>query len=97
MSNPHNLPEHHEDHPEVVSRNARRGLGLFCIYFTLYAAFVLANVFKPEVMTQTSVGNFSLGGPNLAVVSGIGLIFAAILLSLVYMRLTRLPGGNQTK
>ena len=61
------------------------------------AAFVLANVFKPEVMTQTTVGNFSLGGPNLAVVSGIVLIFAAVLLSLVYMRLTRLPSGNQTK
>jgi len=92
MSNPHNLPEHHEDHPEVISRNARRGLGLFAIYFALYAGFVGANVFAPQTMTSTFNG--SLGGPNLAVVSGIGLIFAAIALSLVYMRMTRLPDNG---
>jgi uncharacterized membrane protein (DUF485 family) len=88
------LPAHHEDHPEVISRNARRGLVLFLIYFALYLAFLLVNVFSPETMALTAIPlshdrELSLGGPNLAVVSGIGLIFAAVLLSLIYMRATR--------
>ncbi|HEY4328260.1 MAG TPA: DUF485 domain-containing protein [Phycisphaerae bacterium] len=95
MSNPSNLHEHHEDHPDNISRNARRGLFLFVIYFVLYAAFIALNVFKPDAMTATSIPlgsmELSLGGPNLAVVSGIGLIFAAFILALIYMRLTKLP------
>ena len=97
MSNPNNLPEHHEDHPDVITRNARRGLFLFVIYFALYAAFLGVNVFSPETMTKTTIGDLSLGGPNLAIVSGMGLIFAAIVLALIYMRLTRLPDNNQPK
>lgn len=96
MSNsPPELHKHHEDHPDNISRNARRGLVLFCIYFAFYAAFVGCNVFFPNTMTRTELGGISLGGPNLAIVSGIGLIFAAIILSLVYMRLTRSPGGAE--
>ena len=91
MPTPSELHEHHEDHPDMVSRAARRGLILFCIYFSMYIAFVLLNVLSPDTMTKTSVMGISLGGPNLAIVSGIGLIFAAIILSLVYMRLTRVP------
>ena len=75
-------------------------LYLFVIYFLMYAAFIWANVFKHETMMQTKVhigsSEISLGGPNLAVVSGIGLIFLALVLSLVYMRLTRLP-NSETK
>ena len=100
MSNPSDLHPHHEDHPDNISRNARRGLVLFVIYFLMYAAFIWANVFKHETMMQTKVhigsSEISLGGPNLAVVSGIGLIFLALVLSLDYMRLTRLP-NSETK
>ena len=92
------LPRHHEDHPEVISRNARRGLVLFLIYFAMYAAFLLVNVFWPETMARTTISlprdrELSLGGPNLAVVGGIGLIFAAIVLALVYMRAARARSG----
>ena len=88
------LPEHHEDHPVVISRNARRGLVLFAIYFALYMGFLLVNVFWPEAMGLTALPlpferELSLGGPNLAIDWGVGLIFAAIGLSLIYMRLTR--------
>jgi hypothetical protein len=90
---PHELPPHHEDHPRIISRNARIGLVLFCIYFLLYAGFILANVLKPAWMASTEIPMdehvLYFGGPNLAIVYGIGLIFAALALSLVYMRLTR--------
>lgn len=88
------LPSHHEDHPDVISRNARLGLGLFAVYFALFLAFLLLNVFKPTLMAATAIptsetNEISLGGPNLAIVYGIGLIFAAFILALVYMGLTR--------
>ena len=93
------LPEHHEDHPAVVSRNARRGLVLFAIYFALYMGFLLVNVYAPEKMAQRefqfgpedseSARVLTLWGSNLAIVWGVGLIFAAIALSLLYMRLTK--------
>ena len=93
------LPSHHEDHPDVISRNARLGLALFTLYFLLFATFLSLNVFAPETMAQTSfefnwgerVWTVSFGGPNFDVAYGIGLIFAAILLALLYMRLTRRP------
>lgn len=90
---PQEHPPHHDEHPEIISRDARIGLRLFCIYFALYAGFILINVFKPAWMAYTEIplGNHALyfGGPNMAIIYGIGLIFAAIALSLVYMRLTR--------
>jgi uncharacterized membrane protein (DUF485 family) len=90
-ANPSGLPTHHEDHPETISRNASRGLVLFILYLALYGTFVAINIFDPDRMSQTTLAGISLGGPNLAIVGGIGLIFAAFLLALVYMRLTRTP------
>jgi len=93
-----NLPTHHEDHPDVISRNARIGLVLFAIYFSLFLLFLLLNVLTPGTMAKSPFdlkdGDLPASGPNLAVVFGIGLIFAAIVLSLVYMRLTHLPDGG---
>jgi hypothetical protein len=64
-------------------------------YFALFIGFVLLNVFSPGTMTGETIPlgpyELNLGGPNLAVVYGIGLIFAAIALALVYMRLTKQP------
>lgn len=91
------LPEHHEDHPDVISSNAAIGLFLFAIYFALFLLFLLLNVFQPKTMTMTAIPfgetEYTFGGPNLAVVFGIGLIFAAIILSLVYMRWTHRPSS----
>ena len=94
------LHSNHEDHPEIISHNARMGLILFSLYFAMYIGFLLLNVLAPEKMSLTAIplGNdreFSLGGPNLAVVSGIALIFAAFFLALVYMRITK--GGAEKK
>ena len=96
-TNPSDLPTHHEDHPETISRVTRYGLLLFSVYFALFIGFLLLNVFKPDVMKQESLGTLSLGGPNLAVVYGMGLIFAAIFLALIYMILTRSPNNTDAR
>ncbi|MGN6367298.1 MAG: hypothetical protein ACTHN5_03465 [Phycisphaerae bacterium] len=90
------IHEPHEDHPAVISRNARIGLGLFVLYFAFYAGFLLLNIFAPRVMSDSIIplGQdrfLALGGVNLAVGYGIALILMAIFLALVYMRMTRLP------
>ncbi len=93
MSNP--LHPHHEDHPDIISRNARQGLILFLIYFALYGGFIALNIFRPAWLSETSIplGDYeiSLGGPNIAIVYGVALIFAALFLALIYMRLTKTP------
>lgn len=87
---------HHEDHPAVISRNARIGLGLFLLYFLIYVGFLLLNVFCPSLMSDNNIplGQdriLTLGGVNIAVGYGIALILIAIFVSLVYMRMTRRP------
>jgi uncharacterized membrane protein (DUF485 family) len=78
-------PEDHPDnHPETVSRNARNGLKLFVVYVALYLGFMLLNAFAHERMQQPF-----LAGVNLAIVYGMGLIVAALVLALIYMRLCR--------
>ena len=85
MSQPH--PDDHPDnHPETVSRNARNGMILFLVYVVLYGGFMLLSAFNPERMQQP-VG--FLGGVNLAIAYGMGLIAAALVLALIYMRLCR--------
>ena len=70
----------HQDHPEIITRNARYGMVLFIIYLAIYAGFVALSVFKPELMAKPI-----LGGVNLAVVYGFALIGLAFLLALLYM------------
>ncbi len=62
-----------------MKRNARLGLRFFFVYAAVYLAFVLLNAFSPETMEQTP-----LAGVNLAVISGLGLIVFAFVLSLIY-------------
>jgi hypothetical protein len=93
------LPHDHEDHPVVVSQNARRGLAMFSMYLMLFVLFLVGNVFFPQRMAASEF-QFSSGedakvyslGPNLAVIYGFVLIFAAIFLSLAYMRMTKGKG-----
>ena len=70
----------HEDHPHVVSRNARYGLVLFSVYVVLYGGFVLLAVFRTPVM-----GTVMPGGANLAIAYGFALIGAALGLALLYV------------
>lgn len=69
--------------PALAARNARYGLALFAIYFAIYAAFVGLNAFNPAVMSV------KIGGVNLAIVYGLGLIVTALVLALVYCWLCR--------
>jgi uncharacterized membrane protein (DUF485 family) len=71
---------HHEDHPHVVSRNARYGLILFVLYVVLYGGFVFLAVFATPMM-----GKVMPGGANLAIAYGLALIGVALLLALVYV------------
>jgi uncharacterized membrane protein (DUF485 family) len=63
----------------------RIGVWMFIIYALVYAGFVAVNVIMPLAM-----GRIVLGGMNLAVTYGIGLIVFALLLALVYERLCTL-------
>ena len=82
-------PPHGDDHPELVSANARAGLWLFGVYLLLYGGFVGLSAFAPELM-----GWRPLGGLNLAVLYGLGLIVAAGVLALVYMAACRRAAGR---
>jgi hypothetical protein len=89
---------HHEDHPHMISRATRRGLALFAVYSALYAGFILLNIFAPNAVADVYINiirdrslAITLGGLNLALVYGLALILAAIVLAFVYMRLTRPP------
>ena len=66
-------------------RDSRYGLILFTVYLTIYAAFVLLNAFRPDLMDRT------LGGLNIATLYGFGLIVVALLLAALYGWLCRAP------
>ncbi len=84
------LPPHHEDHPEIVSRNARVGLVLFGIYVLLYGGFIVIAGFFPHLMAIAT----PLGSVNLAIMYGMGLILAALVLAVIYMFICRPRKGS---
>jgi uncharacterized membrane protein (DUF485 family) len=75
---------HPDEHPETINRNARNGMVLFVVYVAFYAGFMGLCAFDNQRMSRPA-----LAGMNLAVVYGMGLIFAAFALALVYMALCR--------
>ncbi len=82
------VPAAPERHDEIAARrNARYGLVLFAIYLAVYGAFVALNAFWPSAMAREA-----FAGLNVAVVYGVGLIVAALLLAAVYGWLCRTPG-----
>jgi len=64
------------DDPGAGGR-ARIGLGLFAVYVLLYAGFMALVLVRPAARP--------LGGVNLALTYGLGLIVAALVLAAVYM------------
>lgn len=64
--------------------NTRLGLWLFTIYLALYAGFVGLAAFRTQWMESRP-----LGGLNLSVIYGFGLILVAMVLALVYGFLCR--------
>jgi uncharacterized membrane protein (DUF485 family) len=71
--------------PEEVF-NARLGIGLFFLYLTIYAGFVLLSAFSPDEMGKPLD---LFGGLNVAIVYGMGLILAALVLAAVYILMCR--------
>ena len=80
------LKDHEERH---IPRNARYGLVLFTAYVIVYALFVYLSAFRADVMAWQP-----MGGVNLAVWYGLGLIVFAIVLAVIYMLLCG-RGGNE--
>lgn len=73
-------PESIDDHPEVSAANARAGLWLFFVYLVFYAGFMGLAAFAPQ-----SMGRPVLGGVNLAITYGMGLIVGALVVAALYM------------
>jgi len=82
MAHSHHDPSRQRGANET--HNARYGLWLFLIYVLLYGGFMALNAFAPQVMSKPA-----LGGVNVAILYGLGLIVAAFLLALVYTLLCR--------
>ena len=81
---------HHDDHPDTISRNMRWGLVLFAVYVVLYAGFMYIAAFRLDLMARAT----PLGSVNLAIMYGMGLILAALVLALIYMFICRNPGKS---
>jgi uncharacterized membrane protein (DUF485 family) len=69
-----------DEHPEVSAATARAGLVLFFIYLAFYAGFMALAAFAPQAM-----GRPVLGGVNLAITYGMGLIVGALIVAALYM------------
>jgi uncharacterized membrane protein (DUF485 family) len=74
-----------------IARNARYGIVLFLIYSAFYAGFVALSVFAPQDMK--SPVNW-LGGVNVAIAYGMGLIVLALVLAAIYLFATRSTGES---
>jgi uncharacterized membrane protein (DUF485 family) len=74
-----------------IARNAKYGIILFFIYSAFYAGFVGISVFAPEDMK--SPVNW-LGGVNVAIAYGMGLIVLALVLAAIYLFATRSTGQS---
>jgi uncharacterized membrane protein (DUF485 family) len=85
-------PHDHDNHPELAAVHSGNGLILFAIYFALYAGFMVLATFFPAVMKQPVVG-----GVNVAIAYGMGLILAAFVLAAVYMFLCRRATGRHVQ
>ena len=69
--------EHHPD--EAAEKKSRLGVILFFVYTIIYSGFVFIGLTKPEIM-----GLESLGGQNIAIIYGFGLIALAIVMGFIY-------------
>ncbi|HSW67577.1 MAG TPA: DUF485 domain-containing protein [Bacteroidales bacterium] len=73
-------PAHQETGIDYASgKKSKLGVILFLAYAIIYFGFVLIGVFYPELM-----GTYIIGGQNMAVVYGFGLIILAIVMGFVY-------------
>jgi len=67
-------------HTAVSRHNARLGMVIFIVYVVLYGGFVGLTAYDYRIMAR-----IVFAGLNLAIVYGMGLIVAAVILAFVYM------------
>ena len=65
--------------PEAEGRS-RFGFALFWVYVLLYGGFMVLVLVRPDLLSLRP-----LGGVNLAIAYGMGLIAAAFVLAVIYM------------
>jgi uncharacterized membrane protein (DUF485 family) len=75
---------HHEPSVELGTdyakkKKAKLGVWFFFVYLFCYAGFVIIGVFNYELLAQEVIG-----GVNIALLYGIGLIVFAVLLGILY-------------
>jgi uncharacterized membrane protein (DUF485 family) len=63
----------------AAARKSKLGVILFVVYTLIYSGFVLIGLTKPELM-----GLELIGGQNIAIIYGFGLIILAIVMGFVY-------------
>lgn len=63
----------------AASKKAKLGVILFIVYTLIYAGFVAIGLTKPELM-----GLEIIGGQNIAIIYGFGLIVLAIVMGFIY-------------
>ncbi len=63
----------------AASKKAKLGVILFLFYTVIYAGFVVIGLTKPELM-----GLELIGGQNIAIIYGFGLIVLAIVMGFIY-------------
>jgi len=66
--------------PRTAAPASRLGLALFGLYVLLYGGFIALVLVRPDLVAERP-----FGGVNLAIACGLGLIVAAVLLSVAYM------------
>jgi uncharacterized membrane protein (DUF485 family) len=71
-------------HDAHISPNSKLGLVLFVVYLALYLGFMGIAAFDYALFASTP-----FGGVNLAILYGMGLIVAALVLALLYMKLCK--------
>jgi uncharacterized membrane protein (DUF485 family) len=69
----------------------RIGIWMFILYLSVYVGFVAINTIKPTLMESL------IGGQNLAVVYGFGLIIFAFILALFYNHLCTAAEARMNK
>lgn len=73
-------PTSDHTHTPITRHNARLGMVIFIFYVALYAGFVGLTAYDYRIMAT-----IVFAGLNLAIVYGMGLILAAVVLAFVYM------------
>ncbi|MFM7137052.1 MAG: DUF485 domain-containing protein [Planctomycetota bacterium] len=66
--------------PRQAVPASRLGLAMFGLYVLLYGGFITLVLVRPDLVAERP-----FGGVNLAIACGLGLIVAAVVLSVVYM------------